>query len=277
MVLSEKGYAKINLTLSIGERREDGFHNLTSLVIFVELADHIDIHLNRALNKDTRLTQKGAFVQNIAKENNLAYQAAAFMGVKADIVLQKNIPAQAGLGGGSADAAAVIRALARHQKKTISPKDLFCLGADLPACFLSQPLFMSGAGEHVELIEPLPPFWCLLAKPNIAISTHNNFARLGNKKPHHLHPKPPVFKKAEDLFSFCTQYPNDFTNIVPQSVELISLLKQKGALCAGMSGSGATCFALYSEPDSARKGFESLRDHPHLWLWWGAPHGLSQA
>ena len=282
--MKEAAWAKINLTLRIGARRAgdrpagerpagdrpartDGLHEVCSLVVFADLADHLVITSGDGFEVNGVWADKTP--QN---QDNLALKALRFLGTQAHIRLEKNIPVGAGLGGGSADAAAVVRALRPDQEASA----LMALGADVPACFLSQPLWMSGAGERVERLSHLPPLWCVLTCPDVHISTADIFARwdqVCEKRSDLFFDMKRAFERAEDLFQFCARERNDFEplvcDLVPDVKRALDLLKATKPGFAGMSGSGAACFALYADADEAQRAAQHIRENSKNWVWHG--------
>ncbi len=269
--------AKINLTLRIGARRKDGLHELSSLVVFADLADHLDITCGDDISKSA-LDVSGPFAAVVPRgEDNLVLRALEFLGEfleqPASIRLEKNIPVGAGLGGGSADAAALLRALGGQPDMV----QLMKLGADVPACYLSCPLWMSGAGEVLRPLSALPPLWCVLICPDIHISTRDMFACWDEMFAHKRHDKTcdikADFSTAEDLFAFCARCHNDFEPLicarVPEVGQALDLLQATKPAFAGMSGSGPACFGLYAEEARAQNAADHLRAASKHWLWLG--------
>lgn len=279
--------AKVNLYLHVLGRRPDGFHFLDSLVAFAGLADRIS--LTRAA--EFELTLSGPFAKGLdAGKGNLALKAARALAEAAGlaarpmaIALEKNIPPAAGLGGGSADAAAVLMGLSKawgiHEAvaKSLAPG----LGADVPVCFAQRPVFMAGVGDDLGPGAALPDAGLLLANPRLPLDTAQVFAAFdaehgtggaGDERPRPgLDPAP---RDARALAEVLAATANDLTEaalelapVVGQVRALVSGLK--GCRLARMSGSGATCFGLFDDAAAARAGAEALSAAKPGWWCWG--------
>ncbi|MGH6876993.1 MAG: 4-(cytidine 5'-diphospho)-2-C-methyl-D-erythritol kinase [Rhizomicrobium sp.] len=271
--------AKVNLCLHVGNRRADGYHELESLVAFAALAD--EIRLER--DDDFSLSVSGPFGAAIsAGEDNLALRAARLLARKtgadsrARIHLEKNIPVAAGLGGGSADAAAVLRGLARLWNVNPAPATLHevaaSLGADVPVCLDSAPAWMEGKGEHLKPLPPLPTLHLLLVNPGVPVSTAQVFASLRQRRGVGVDfPRMP-FSDISSFVSFLRSTTNDLEEparaiapVIGDILEEITLLS--GVLLARMSGSGATCFGVFDSKSIMEAAMTSLLDrHPEWWL-----------
>jgi 4-diphosphocytidyl-2-C-methyl-D-erythritol kinase len=270
--------AKINLYLHITGKRDDGFHLLDSLVAFADYGDQIAVTPSKQLN----LTIEGPFAEGLsAGADNLVLKAAHlladFGGVeaKADITLTKNLPIASGIGGGSADAAATLHALAELWGISPSANDLICLagelGADVPVCIASAPAFMSGIGEILSPAPALPDCWLVLVNPSEAVSTPKVFA-----KRHGDFSSAPTFttlpKSAAELAAILTNSRNDLTEAASQVAPavgnvLAALEATKSQLLTRLSGSGATCFALYGAKEAAETAAKDLQNsHPEWWI-----------
>jgi len=255
--------AKINLWLNVVGRRADGYHLLDSLVAFTDLADEIEVVPADRLV----LTVDGPLASALAAEtDNLVLKAARRLAARAGIApraamrLTKRIPVAAGLGGGSADAAAALRALVDHWRIALPVEELFDLaaglGADVPMCLAARPALVSGVGDRLEAAPPLPPCGVLLINPGVALPTPDVFsARRGDFSP------PRSVVSWTDLASFAAalaERGNDLTAAAialrPAIGEVLAFLQvSRGARHAAMSGSGATCFALYDTVEAAQR------------------------
>ncbi len=178
--------AKINLCLHVGDKRADGFHELESLVAFVDAGDVLRI----ARADDLLLTIEGPFADGLSiGDDNLVLKAARLLSARAKsrrgarITLQKNLPVASGIGGGSADAAATLRGLVDLWGLDLSPSELIPiaaeLGSDVPVCLESAPAWMEGRGEAITAISDVPDFWMVLANPGVSVSTAEVFRKLG--------------------------------------------------------------------------------------------------
>ncbi len=275
----EVANAKINLSLKVRGRLPNGYHQLESLVVFAEVAD-------RVICKDAdrlSLEMSGPFAENLASdEDNLILRAArvfaAALGRDPTLVfeLQKNLPIASGIGGGSADAAAALRAMMRLWGDP--PGSILNialqLGADVPVCMRKRPSFMTGVGENVRTVPRLPEINAVLANPGIAVSTQAVFERLQAapvEAPDRL-PLLPGVETLDRLLTWLHENGNDLEApalaIEPVIGTVLKGLKETaGCRLARMSGSGATCFALYDNPfDAADAAAELSKAHADWWV-----------
>jgi 4-diphosphocytidyl-2-C-methyl-D-erythritol kinase len=276
----EDAWAKINLTLQITGRRPDGYHELNSLVVFAGVGDELTIE--PADDSDLRLAIKGPQAGPLLDEDdNLVLRAAEALRKRAgrragaDITLIKNLPVASGIGGGSADAAAVLRGLARLWDVSLPAHDLdalaLSLGADVPVCLRGEPVVMSGVGERLHPVAALPPLWLLLVNPGVSLSTAEVFAA---RKGAFSAPAEPLLPPhgLRALIDWLAARPNDLEpaarRLAPAVEEVLAALTGcPHCLLARMSGSGATCFGLFEEEAAARQAGEGLaRQHPEWWL-----------
>ena len=255
--------AKINLWLNVVGRRADGYHLLDSLIAFTDLADEIDAQPADRL----MLTVDGPLAPALAGEaDNLVLQAARLLADRASVSpraalhLTKRIPVAAGLGGGSADAAAALRALIDLWRVALPVEELFDLaarlGADVPMCLAGRAALVSGVGERLAPAPLLPSCAVLLVNPGVALATPEVFAaRRGD-----FSPARPLAEPWTDAAGFAAALAvrgNDLTDAAvslrPVVGDVLAFLRQTGgALHAAMSGSGATCFALYRTIEQAQ-------------------------
>ena len=263
--------AKVNLYLHVVGRRGDGYHLLDSLVVFADLADSLEFRPSSGLT----LAVRGPFAADIGPvEDNLVLraaralrQAADLTGCGAEIVLDKNIPAVAGLGGGSADAAAALDALARLWEVPEGAVDLPSLameiGADVPVCLAGGPSFVGGAGEKIEPAPDLPRAGLLLVNPGLQLATQAVFAaRRGGFSPSGEFSGPVA--SVADLATLLAERDNDLTEaatrLAPAIGDVIDALAGlTGCRLARMSGSGATCFGLFDDAQAAVAAAPAVR------------------
>lgn len=260
--------AKINLTLHVTGRRDDGYHLLDSLVVFAQ--DVGDRAFVEAADELT-LSVTGPHAEGVPTDGeNLVLRAAERLrelrGVAsgARIVLEKHLPHGAGIGGGSADAAAAIRALAEiWGVSTLTTAEAIPLGADVPVCLAGPgPQMMRGIGERVEAFGGLPDVSVVLVNPGVPLPTQSVFKALeaaGN---------PAMSAMSDSAFNWLVAQRNDLEapamRVAPVIGDVLSALRSAGARLARMSGSGATCFGVFDEPAAAVK---ALRDaHPDWWI-----------
>lgn len=276
--------AKINLALHITGQRPDGYHLLESVVVFAKVGDTLTI--NGAPHDE--LTFSGPFGNNLQADaaTNLVLKARDAMRHAASakkrlsppvhIHLEKNLPLSSGIGGGSADAAATMKALNNFWELGLSEATLMAmglpLGADVPMCILGKPLIASGIGEVITPISHMPELSLVLVNPSVGISTPQIFKALFNKSNGQL---PEIIPSANwgagDVLAYLSSTRNDLEppalEICPAIGDVIKTLIESGALLARMSGSGATCFGIF-EDDLAAKAAGQLiaRAQPNWWV-----------
>lgn len=262
---AEHAPAKINLTLHVTGQRPDGYHLLDSLVIFAAVGDVI-----RLSPGPLSLRITGPYGAGLAADDsNLCLRAARLAGREAAIVLEKNLPLASGIGGGSADAAAVLRAFDAH------PERPELLGADVPACLANRPIRMRGVGEVLEPLPRLPDFHMVLVNPGVALSTPAVFGTLAQRN---NRPMPPLsdWGDLDALLHDLRQCRNDLepaaVSLAPSIADCLAALANAGAALARMSGSGATCFGIFPDERAAIAAAEAIR-RPG---WWVVATGLAQ-
>jgi 4-diphosphocytidyl-2-C-methyl-D-erythritol kinase len=270
--------AKVNLYLHVVGRRPDGYHRLDSLVAFAGIGDTIEVRRAEKIS----LFLEGPFAAGVpAGADNLVLRAAralaeaARVDAGADIRLVKRLPPASGIGGGSADAAATVRALLRLWDVRLDARALSALalglGADVPVCLAGRAAFVGGIGEELAPAPPLPPASIVLANPGMPVPTPEVFRRrAGAFSLPARFSEPP--RDAAELALLLKARGNDLEGparaICPAIGDVIAgLARQKGALIARMSGSGATCFALFAEAGAATEAaFALARAHPDWWV-----------
>lgn len=270
MIEREIAPAKINLFLHVGGVRADGLHALESLFVF---ADDGDI-VSAAPAADLSLDITGPFAGALAGfplESNLVWRAAialrkaAGVASGAALTLDKRLPVASGIGGGSSDAAAALRALMRLWRVDIGAAELrklaFSLGADVPACLDRRPVFVSGAGEIIRPGPSLPPLWVCLVNPGVEIATGPVFAAFDRRHPD---PPPPpraaatILESYDALRSYLKNTGNSLEPIACDRESIVEVVRNfiagcPGCLLARMSGSGATLFGLFASREAARR------------------------
>ena len=266
--VTEAAPAKLNLALHVTGRRADGYHLLDSLVVFAAVGDEVTLSPG-----PLSLEIHGPFAAGLDGDN-LCLRAARLVGAEARMKLVKNLPVASGIGGGSADAAAVLRGLARMGHPL--PPAPETLGADVPVCLASVPARMEGVGEIVTSLPPLPVLHLVLINPGIAVPTPPVFAALAQKDNPPL-PPVPAFRDARDLIGWLEKSRNDLEapaiSLAPAIRDVLDALHQAGAGFARMSGSGATCFGIFDTASAARQAAEALR-RPG---WWAVASELAPA
>lgn len=313
--------AKINLYLHVTGRRDDGYHELDSLAVFADIGDVITVSAVEA-GAGLSLDISGPFADALSPDDdNLVVRAArllaAHTGVPADahIQLEKNLPVASGIGGGSADAAATLKALvvlwdielsdiAIHNvaldiadtidtaralstlfkvwRDDLGSDMLFTLGlqlgADVPVCLEGRPVYMGGIGERLELAPHLPLTWMVLVNPGVSVSTPAVFQARRDmaETQEHAFSAPARFHHHPlDAAHFARQLSERHNDLMAPAIALSptianvlsALESSEGVLLARMSGSGATCFALFGSESEAQAAAQTLAQaHPQWWV-----------
>lgn len=270
--------AKINLTLRVGARRADGLHDIESLVVFAAVADELSLDLSRPRGLEMLgplRTECGPVSDNLVLKASGALAARVFDLKIGHFSLIKRIPVAAGLGGGSADAAAALRLLAEaNGLKSDDPRlqeAARVTGADVSVCLDSRPRIMRGVGEILSEALKLVPLAGVLVNPGIALPTKDVFGAF-DKASSAREQTPSPSKLGEDLFAFIKAQSNDLepVAIALQPVigqVLAALAAAQGCRLARMSGSGATCFGLFDTLEAASASAEKLRaTHSDWWI-----------
>ncbi|WP_294606438.1 4-(cytidine 5'-diphospho)-2-C-methyl-D-erythritol kinase [uncultured Roseovarius sp.] len=260
--------AKVNLTLHVTGRRNDGYHLLDSLVVFADFGDRITVRPATV----TRLTVAGPMAAGVpADADNLVMKAAALIGQCADITLEKHLPSAAGIGGGSSDAAATLRALAEMADVAL-PRDVLSLGADVPVCLLTGAARMRGIGEDVIPLAGVPPLHAILVNPRVPVATPTVFAGLEQRDNPAMPDPLPEWSEPADFIAWLATQRNDLQGPAIAAEPIIAevldtLLDTPGCQLARMSGSGATCFGLYDSDEHAAAAAGRLaEDCPGWWV-----------
>jgi 4-diphosphocytidyl-2-C-methyl-D-erythritol kinase len=276
--VEELARAKVNLALHITGQREDGYHMLDSLVVFPEVGDQISVepapHLSLQITGEFSAKIQGDPADNlvIKAAKMLAEHVPSASG--AQIELDKSLPVAAGIGGGSADAAATLRALSKIWDASPSPADLsklsLSLGADVPMCLEEKPARIRGIGEIIEPLSGFPSGAIVLVNPLIEVSTPTIFHALEKKDNAPLPEMPAQFESMKALANWLKTCRNDLQKpAISQASEISEVLdllaSQPETLLARMSGSGATCFALAETLQSAQAIASHLQEARENW------------
>lgn len=282
--IQEFAPAKINLYLHILGRREDGYHNLDSLVVFADIGDRLSLSKSPTYS----LELDGPFAPALIDADtadNLVLKAADVVAhcVKeippgGDIHLEKNLPISAGIGGGSSDAAACIRGLLKlhkHRLSVIARQQIaLAVGSDVSVCLLAKAAKMMGAGHSVEAYSGLPKIYAVLVNPGVEVSTRDIFSQLHIAKGEQTDKEglvlPAKFKSIQELCSFLEETSNDLQNAAIEQVPIIDNILRHFAdmphcLFARMSGSGASCFGIFPSLKAARSAAEMLHEQEPGW------------
>ena len=287
--LVENAPAKVNLTLRVIVRRGDGYHEIESLVAFADFGDRLRFARGGALT----LTVRGSSAAQAGEgDDNLVLKAArALAARRPDIVLgafrlDKRLPVAAGLGGGSADAAAALRLLARVNGMAPDDPHLYAAaratGADVPVCLDPRARIMRGIGEVLSAPLPLPPLPAVLVNPGVALPTKAVFAGWTPAPAPAVALDPATFTKLtgrDQLLQLLSAQANDLEQpaiaLQPVIAEVLAALRVlAGCALTRMSGSGATCFALFGSRAAARGAAAILRGrYPRWWVRAGTLRG----
>ncbi len=274
--------AKVNLFLHVTARREDGYHDLSSLVVFTEFGDRLKLFPARENEIHLRIT--GPFADRISPgEENLVARAAQKLaeengssGAGARIELEKNIPVAAGLGGGSADAAATLHGLNRLWQRGLDAQTLqdlgAGLGADVAMCVAGAPSWVHGIGDRLTPAPGIPALPVLLVNPGIPLPTFRVFADL-KIGPETQEPVAPgsfanIYAVAEFLRGCRNDLEAPAIGIVPEIAEGLALLdRQPDCLLTRISGSGATIFGLFPDEEAVARAAAHVRNaNPKWWV-----------
>lgn len=261
--------AKINLCLHVVGQCPDGLHMLDSLVVFLECGEWVE------LRKATQTTLRiiGPQLANMhLTEDNLVLRAAHLFpaGCGTEIILHKTMPIASGIGGGSADAAATLKAMAQLWELPLpSIVEQLVLGADVPVCMESKPVLMQGVGEVISVIHNFPPLFLCLVNSGKAVPTALIFNQLMSKSNPALDPVPTV--ATSDWIYWLTQQRNDLQPpamiVEPVIASVLMQLDAHNPILSRMSGSGATCFAIFETLEAAKTCAQDIqRAHSNWWV-----------
>lgn len=282
----ESARAKINLALHVVNRRPDGYHNVSSLVVFADLADRLAVYPEEP--GMIGLTVDGPFADHMRAttppDDNLVFTVARGMAEAFDtgiqsglgLNLEKHLPIASGLGGGSADAAAALRLVNRVWHLGIPLDELakigLSLGADIPICLSSRPAIMRGRGEDITPIKGLPPLSIVLVNPGIGAATREVFRQLPPAEREPLPVLPDHIGGAMELVFWLRKTRNDLFQpavaVVPQiEMALRALAHDQDCVFARMSGSGSTVFGIFMSNEAAERAAARLRTaEPRWWI-----------
>jgi 4-diphosphocytidyl-2-C-methyl-D-erythritol kinase len=277
-----KSYGKINVGLKVICKREDGFHNIETIFYPVNIFDEIDFNISKTTNNYNSLHLKSDKAYIPADKSNTCYKATIsffkeflikdFFDIKINI--KKNIPVGGGLGGGSSDAASIIKALIKYfninisEKKYSVMKVALSVGSDVPFFLISKPCFASDRGDKLKLLPDFKlNYKILLVNPNLHISTKWAYE---NIKPTWLDSAQSELKNISKFDLSEYNFENDFENIAFEKYhelkEIKDIMKNEGAVYASLSGSGATMFGFFKPTDEASLSdcFKKFRDRNYF-------------
>lgn len=273
--------AKVNLALHVVERLPNGYHRLDSLAVFTSIGDRLEAELRQ--DGELRLAIEGEFAEGLPVADNLILRAAkrlqdqAGCALGADIRLWKQIPVGAGLGGGSADAAAALRLLNRIWRIGFSDAALAelggQLGADIPACVFSGAVRMEGIGDQLSPVPHVPQFPLVLVYPHAPLWTPDVYRAMAGKAFSGILPTlPKMGVEKGDWLEWLNATHNDLEaasrELSPQIGAMIDALRQnEGCVLARMSGSGSACFGVFESALQAADAETALKQrHPQWWV-----------
>ena len=279
MKLTELAPAKLNLTLEVGEKRSDGYHEVQSVMSCAALYDEVTLESGTSGGISMTCDCPGLPLD----DTNLCLRAAKLFfkktGIPCDglhIELSKRIPMQSGLGGGSADAAAVLRGLRKLYRPEMMIKDLERmaaeLGSDVPFCVRSVTAMVRGRGEQLLKLPKLPLCWFVICKPEFSFSTAEMYAKLDEKEPVSSIDTLGLIKALEyqDMQEISDRLGNCFEGVLEESSEIFTIknrLLALGARNACMSGSGSAVYGLFTQEDEAKAAAAELQKaYPQTWF-----------
>ncbi len=270
--ITEYAYAKLNLSLDVVARLPNGFHELCMVMQSISLRD--DVHV--ALRRDGEITVKTDLRYLPNGQRNIAYKAAkAFLdrtefSVGVDIVLKKRIPVCAGMGGGSSDGAAVLRAMNGLTGSPLSQMELEALaesvGSDVPFCISGGTALARGKGELLQPLTPLPDCHLVICKPRFSVSTPELFGRIDLCTIKYRPDTAGMLESIEgkDLHGIAIRMYNVFEDVLPKKpgdvLQIKRTLLDCGALGAAMTGTGPAVFGLFDNDTTANQAFSRLRE-----------------
>ena len=270
--MQTKAYAKLNLTLDILRRRDDGYHDLQMVMQSIDLADDLEITPAQGTGSmSTTLSYLPSDGRNLAQIAAQAFREATGSALQVDIAIRKRIPVCAGMAGGSSDAAAVLRAMDALAGTGLTPGRLAEIGqnvgSDVPYCVRGGTALAEGRGEVLTTLPALPDCHVVLCKPAFSVPTPELFARLDGCR---IRRRPDTAGllaalAAGDLAGVARRMYNVFEDVLPErrgaEVQRIkNALVQQGALGASMSGTGSTVFGLFDREEAARRAYELLQE-----------------
>ena len=270
--MNVKAHAKLNLALDILRKREDGYHDLQMVMQSISLCDELVIDPAEGEGAmSTNLSYLPADGRNLAQMAATAFREATGLGGEVDISIEKNIPVCAGMGGGSSDAAAVLRAMNEMTGAGLSVTELAKIGervgSDVPYCVLGGTALAEGRGEILTPLPPLPHCWIAVCKPSFPVSTPQLFGRVDVRKIIRRPDTEGLIEalKAGDLTGVARRMYNVFEDVMePRRRGEIDSIKAAmvdcGALGASMSGTGPTVFGLFARREQAQAACDRLSE-----------------
>ncbi|MCX7558810.1 4-(cytidine 5'-diphospho)-2-C-methyl-D-erythritol kinase [Sulfitobacter sp. F26204] len=254
--------AKVNLTLHVTGQRQDGYHLIDSIVAFADVGDRLWI----TPAPKTSIKVTGPFAQGVPVDaGNLVWAAMQLAGKTAHIAIEKNLPHGGGIGGGSSDAAAILRHYGVRERAA-------SLGADVPVCLAASAQRMRGIGNDLCLMSSLPPVYAVLVNPGIHVATADVFKALQIRDNPPMPQDIPAFETSVGFIEWLRQQRNDLKPaaivIAPEIAGVLAQMEQcRQIALARMSGSGSTCFGLcQSREDAVASEILLAERHPDWWI-----------
>ena len=267
--LTELAYAKLNLTLEVGEKRSDGYHDLRSIMTSASLHDTVTVEKAEDITMVCDRTDLPTDGRNLAVKAALAFFEKTGIEGGCHIELAKCIPSEAGLGGGSSDAAAVLRALRTLYAPDMPTEELESIGAlvgsDVPYCVRGGTVLCEGRGEKMTTLPAMPQCHYVIVKPDEAFPTGKMYGEIDAQNPARRHTTDSMMAALEngDLCAVAEKLENTFEQVIPESSDVIAIrdiLKENGALNAMMSGSGSAVFGIFDDAAKAEMACKALEN-----------------
>lgn len=267
--MTEKAYAKLNLTLEVGEKRSDGYHNLRSVMTSATLCDTLTVEKAAEITMVCNRADLPTDGRNLAVKAAMAFFEKTSIDGGCHIELTKCIPSEAGLGGGSSDAAAVLRALRILYAPEMPMEELERIGAqvgsDVPYCVRGGTVLCEGRGEKMMTLHTMPKCWYVIVKPDEAFPTGKMYGEIDAQNPTRRHTTDSMMVALEngDLYAVAEKLENTFEQVIPESSDVIAIrdiLKENGALNAMMSGSGSAVFGIFDDAAKAEVACKALEN-----------------
>ena len=275
-MVTEKAYAKLNLTLEVGEKRPDGYHELISVMTSATLHDTVTVEKADAITLLCDRTDLPTDGRNLAVKAAQAFFETTGIKGGCHISLEKRIPSEAGLGGGSSDAAAVLRALRNIYAPDMPTEELESIGAqvgsDVPYCVRGGTVLCRGRGEQMTTLPDMPPCWYVIVKPEEAFSTGKMYGKIDRQKPQVVSTTALLMEELDrgNLAEIAVHMNNTFQEVISEKSrvwDIQSRLLKAGALNAMMSGSGSAVFGIFDEEETAKAAAEALKKtYPQTFL-----------
>ena len=274
--MTEYAYAKLNLTLEVGEKRPDGYHELVSVMTSATLHDTVTVEKADTITLLCDRTDLPTDGRNLAVKAAGAFFETTGINGGCHITLKKRIPSEAGLGGGSSDAAAVLRALRNLYVPDMPTEELESIGAqvgsDVPYCVRGGTVLCRGRGEQMTTLPGMPPCWYVIVKPEEAFSTGKMYGEIDRQEPEVVSTTELLIKELNrgNLRSIASYMNNTFQEVIPADSHIYTIrtaLLRYNALNAMMSGSGSAVFGVFDEEEAAVAAAETLKKtYPQTFL-----------